>query len=206
MNSINVCILDYGSGNVNSVFNILEYMKYPTIISNSENEIKKSTHIILPGVGSFGSAMKKIKSKIPLRILESEVIKYQKPILGICVGMQVFASTGFENGVFDGLGWINGNVKRLKSGNLSLPHIGWQNIDININSKILSNISDHDFYFLHSYVFKPKNNNNIIANTVYGEKFCSVINKKNIFGTQFHPEKSQQAGMQLIKNFLTIND
>ena len=147
--------------------------------------------------------MNKILSKIPISVLEDEVIKYEKPILGICVGMQVFASKGFENGIFDGLGWIKGKVEKLKSGNLSLPHIGWQNIEINCNSKILMNISDYDFYFLHSYVFKPESNSSIIANTVYGEKFCSVINENNIFGTQFHPEKSQKAGMQLIKNFLS---
>ena len=203
MSSISVCILDYGSGNVNSVFNILQHMNYQAVISNDEDQIKKCSHIILPGVGSFGSAMNKILSKIPIRVLEDEVIKYKKPILGICVGMQIFANKGFENGIFDGLGWIKGKVEKLKSGNLSLPHIGWNNIKVNSDSKILMNISDNDFYFLHSYVFKPESNNNIIANTVYGEKFCSVINENNIFGTQFHPEKSQKAGIQLIKNFLS---
>ena len=115
---------------------------------------------------------------------------------------EIFANKGFENGIFDGLGWIKGKVEKLKSGNLALPHIGWHNIEVNSDSKILSNVYDQDFYFLHSYVFKPENNDNIIANTVYGEKFCSLIKKDNIFGTQFHPEKSQKAGMQLIKNFL----
>ena len=95
MSTINVCILDYGSGNVNSVYNILEYMKYSAVISNNKNQIMKSTHIILPGVGSFGSAMDKIKSKIPINILENEVFNNKKPILGICVGMQVFANKGF---------------------------------------------------------------------------------------------------------------
>ena len=202
MSSISVCILDYGSGNVNSVLNILQHMNYQAVISNDEDQIKKCSHIILPGVGSFGSAMDKILSRIPISVLEDEIIKYEKPILGICVGMQIFANKGFENGIFDGLGWIKGKVEKLKSGNLSLPHIGWHNIEVNSDSKILSNVYDQDFYFLHSYVFKPENNDIIIANTVYGEKFCSLINKNNIFGTQFHPEKSQKAGMQLIKNFL----
>ena len=204
MSAIDVCILDYGSGNVNSVYNILEYMKYPAVISNNKNQIMKSTHIILPGVGSFGSAMDKIKSTIPINVLENEVFKNQKPILGICVGMQVFANKGFENGEFEGLGWIDGIVEKLNSKDLSLPHIGWQNIKINHESKIVNDIRNFDFYFLHSYILKLKKNKDCIASSLYGEKFCSIVKKNNIFGTQFHPEKSQKAGMQIIKNFLSI--
>ena len=200
---IYICILDYGSGNVKSVFNVLNYMNYEAVISNDIDKIKNSSHIILPGVGSFGAAMKKVRSNIPIDVLEKEVLINKKPILGICVGMQLFASKGFENGIHDGLGWIKGSVEKLKSCNLSLPHIGWQNIEVNNNnSKILMHISDPDFYFLHSYAFKTDNKKNIVARSFYGEKFCSIIKQKNILGTQFHPEKSQQAGMQLIKNFL----
>ncbi len=109
---------------------------------------------------------------------------------------------GNENGIFNGLGWIEGNVEKLKSKNYNLPHIGWQSIEVKKNLQIVEEVSDLDFYFLHSYIFKPKLNENIVASTNYGENFCSIINKNNIFGTQFHPEKSQQAGMQIIKNFM----
>ncbi len=198
-----VCILDYGYGNVKSVENLVKFLNFDVKISNNETDILEASHLILPGVGSFEYSMNKIKEKIPIKILENEVLSKKKFFMGICVGMQVLANYGYENGKFEGLGWVKGEVKKLQVNNLSLPHIGWNNCDILKNDKIFSDLNDiRDFYFLHSYSFNPENKNNIIATTVYGNKFCSVLKQNNIYGIQFHPEKSQKAGMILIKNFL----
>ncbi len=198
-----ICILDYGSGNVKSVENLIKYLNYDFVISNNENDIIECTHLILPGVGSFEYAMMKINEKIPISTLKNEVLIKEKNFMGICVGMQVLAQFGYENGKFEGLGWIEGDVKKLKTQNLSLPHIGWNNCEIVKEDNIFKDLNDvRDFYFLHSYALEIKNNNEIIATTSYGTSFCSVLKKKNIYGIQFHPEKSQKAGMILINNFL----
>ena len=198
-----ICILDYGSGNVGSVYNLVKYMNYNVLISNEDDIIRESTHIILPGVGSFGESMKKINNNLPMDLIHNEVVIRKKPFLGICVGMQVLAQKGFEFGEHQGLGWINGKVDKLNSGNLPLPHIGWNDIQIRNNSSLLENINEiKDFYFVHSFCFEAENDENIIATTNYGSEFTSIIQKENIVGVQFHPEKSQKLGMLLIKNFI----
>lgn len=200
-----VCILNYGSGNVKSVFNILSNLSDNVKISNQVEDIRNSTHIVLPGVGAFGSSMEKIKKNIPLKELTHQVIENKKPFLGICVGMQVLADKGFEFGEHQGLGWISGTVDKLDSGNLPLPHIGWNNINTINPNPLLQGLNDNqDFYFVHSYVFKNANNQNIVAQTDYGQSFSSIICQDNIYGVQFHPEKSQTAGKLLLKNFLEI--
>lgn len=200
-----VCILDYGSGNVKSVYNVVSYLKYDVVISNNPGDIKRATHIILPGVGSFGSAMEKIKALIPLDVLEKEVFNHQKPFLGICVGMQILSEKGFEHGKHQGLGWIKGNVVKLKAGSLPLPHIGWNAINIKRESPIFKQFADiRDFYFVHSYAFDVSDNTLIISETDYGQSFCSTVQFKNIYGVQFHPEKSQKAGQLLLKNFFEL--
>ena len=198
-----VCILDYGSGNVGSVNNLIKFLNYECIISNDPNEIDNSTHIILPGVGAFGAAMQKVKEKIPIKKLENEILNKKKPFLGICVGMQLMATTGEEFGKFKGLGWIEGKVKKMKS--KILPHIGWNDIIIKKDSKIFSGLDEHkDFYFVHSFHFDLSNKNLAVAETKYEETFCSIFQKENIIGVQFHPEKSQKTGQILIKNFLSL--
>lgn len=203
MSDQNVCILDYGSGNVRSVFNVLNTLSDNVQISNDPKVIKAATHIILPGVGAFGASMKKINDKIPVKILEEEVLKKKKPFLGICVGMQVLATTGFEFGEFKGLGWIPGKVVKIESGELPLPHIGWNDVDFKKASALSERFDQHpDFYFVHSFILKPDDKSVIVGTCTYGEEFCAVINKDNIFGVQFHPEKSQKAGKILLENFL----
>lgn len=199
-----VCILDYGSGNVKSVFNILKKLLDNVIISNKTNDIKNATHLILPGVGSFEASMKKIKAKIPLKLIEDEVFKKNKPFLGICVGMQVLADVGYEFGEHKGLGWISGKVEKLKVGKLPLPHIGWNDVTIRKDSSIIEGLHQNDFYFVHSYSFNAKDKSCIIGSTNYGEEFVSIINKGSIYGVQFHPEKSQKSGIILLNNFLNI--
>jgi len=201
---IKVCILDYGSGNVKSVYNMVRYLGYNVNISNEKSAIRSASHIILPGVGSFGAAMEKIKSKIPLPVLESEIINTKKPLLGICVGMQVLAENGHEHGDHKGLGWITGSVEKLEVNELPLPHIGWNDVILKKDSILFNDLGDiNDFYFVHSYSLKTKQAN-VLSETNYEINFCSSVQKENIYGVQFHPEKSQRAGQKLIQNFLNV--
>ena len=198
-----VCILNYGSGNSMSVYNAIKFLKYKVILSNKIDDINKSTHLILPGVGSFKKTMEKINKKLPIKFLNNQVIEKKKPILGICVGMQVMSDFGYEFEKCPGLGWIRGEVKILKKQPQNIPHVGWNNLEIKKKHKILKNIDKEDnFYFVHSYKFKTKNITNSISVTKYNENFSSIINNKNIFGFQFHPEKSQISGLKLLKNFI----
>ncbi len=199
-----VCILDYGSGNVASVYNLIKFLKFKCIISNQVSEIKNSSHIILPGVGAFGESIKKIRNRLPLEILEKEILLKKRPFLGICVGMQVLAEKGEEFGSHKGLGWIKGKVIKLKA--KTLPHIGWNNLLIKKKeSSIIQGINNtDDFYFVNSFHFDVKENKSIISKTSYTQSFCSIVQKNNIIGVQFHPEKSQDSGKKLLINFLNL--
>tara|TARA_X000001036_G_scaffold366156_1_gene350848 strand:+ start:755 stop:1315 length:561 start_codon:yes stop_codon:yes gene_type:complete len=186
------------------VSNLISFLGYTVNVSNEIHAIKSSSHIILPGVGAFGSAMEKIKSRIPLRDLSFEVIQNKKPFLGICVGMQVLVEKGYEYGDHDGLGWLPGSVNKIDTNSYPSLHIGWNNIIIKKDSTLFRGFGDiNDFYFVHSYAVDT-DHTYTIAETEYGNKFCSSIQKENIFGVQFHPEKSQKAGQKLIQNFLSI--
>ena len=201
MKNQKVCVLDYGSGNVASVYNLLSRLNYNVKISNSSSDIKNSSHLILPGVGAFGASIEKIRTKIEIGLLEDEVKNKKKPFLGICIGMQVLADKGFEFGEHDGLGWIEGTVKKLKA--KVLPHIGWNNIQIKRQTPIFLDLKNmDDFYFVNSYAFNVKDKNLIISETNYENTFCSAVQKDNIFGVQFHPEKSHKVGELIIHNFL----
>ncbi len=200
-----ICILDYGSGNVGSVLNVLKFMGYEVKVSNSKSDIESSSHIILPGVGAFKASMEKISNNIPIDILEKEILNNGKPFLGICVGMQVLADFGNEGGESKGLGWIPGNVKKIDSNNLTLPHMGWNNIEITKDTQLFNNFKNiADFYFVHSYAFFEEVSENVLAKVEYGSEINAIINKDNIYGFQFHPEKSQKAGQLILKNFLSI--
>jgi len=202
----NVCILDYGSGNVKSVLNLFASVAPHIVVSNEPEEIRQATHIILPGVGAFGAAMRKIRERLPMEALEQAVLNEKKPFLGICVGMQVLATRGMEFGECFGLGWIGGVVEKVNSRELPLPHIGWNNISCKRESPLLDGLgNDPDFYFVHSYAFRLEHEHDVLAATSYGEEFCSVVHRENIYGVQFHPEKSQRAGMRLAKNFLSLS-
>lgn len=198
-----VCLLDYGSGNVRSVYNVLKHLGHNVVISSDEKVIKNSSHIILPGVGSFATAMKKINENLPIECLENEVVTKGKPFLGICVGMQVLADKGYEFEDCKGLGWISGSVRKLSSGNLSLPHVGWNDFLIETPDPIFNKLKEYrDFYYVHSYCFDAFCKEDVLAFTDYGEKFSAVVCKDNIYGFQFHPEKSQRAGQLLLNNFV----
>ena len=200
-----VCVLDYGSGNVRSVFNMLRTITDDVVVSNGPDDISSATHIVLPGVGAFGAAMGKIKAAIPLPVLEEAVFRGKKPFLGICVGMQVLSEKGYEFGEHAGLGWIAGVVDKLDARTLPLPHVGWNNIEVVRDIPLLAGLgSNRDFYFVHSYVFKERDAAHVIARTEYGAAFNAIIAKDNIFGVQFHPEKSQKAGKALLGNFIRL--
>ena len=204
---INITIIDYGSGNVLSAQKSFikvskeNNIKSNVLISNDLNDIKKSTHIVLPGQGAFETCMNGIKKKAGLidELYDFALIK-KKPFLGICVGMQMLASNSEENGFHEGLGWIEGTIKPLPGKDLKMPHMCWNNVKPTKINKLIKN-SD-DYYFVHSYYFDCKNDVNILAETQYGTKFASIVGKENIYGVQFHPEKSSSQGLNLLKNFL----
>ena len=199
-----ICIIDYGCGNTRSIQSSINFLGYKALISNDNKIIKKSSHIILPGVGSYFNALKKVKLNLDLNFLKEEILKKKKPILGICVGMQILSTYGYEFKKTSGLNWIKGNVVKMKNKPNIIPQVGWNNLKIfSKNNKLLEKIDYQDyFYFLHSFKFNVKNKKNVIAYTEYNEKFCSIINKENIIGVQFHPEKSQTSGLKLLKNFI----
>lgn len=200
-----ICIVDANSGNKKSVYNLIKYLNYDVIVSRSPEDITKASHLILPGVGSYSEMMSKLKKYNLIDILSNEVLIKKKPFLGICVGMQVLSTFGYEFEKSTGLNWIEGIVRKLKTDSLKLPHIGWNTILTQKKDKILNEINENsNFYFLHSYVFEPKIINSIVAKTSYGESFPCIINSDNIWGFQFHPEKSQIAGQLILKNFLKL--
>jgi glutamine amidotransferase len=201
---LKICILDYGSGNVKSVFNAFSTFASP-IISNSSKEINNASHLVLPGVGSFVRSMSNIKDRIDVQDLKNQ-LQNGKPFLGICVGMQVLATVGHEFERTQGLGIVKGEVVSMLPHNELLPHVGWNSVKHQFSSKLFRNIPDgSDFYFVHSFKFEMEQQHIQLGVTDYGLPFTSAIADKNIFGVQFHPEKSQAHGLQLLRNFTEIS-
>ena len=206
-----ITIVDYGSGNVlsaqKSFIKIAKdnNIEVDVLISKKLNDVKNSTHIVLPGQGAFSTCMNGLKKTDGLidELSEYALIK-KKPFLGICVGMQMLAKKSEEKGDHEGLGWIDGQIKLLPGDNLKLPHMGW-NLVIPTNSKNNNLISTkNDYYFVHSYYFECADKDNILAETKYGTNFASIVGKENIYGVQFHPEKSSSQGLNLLKEFIGV--
>ncbi|OFW80989.1 MAG: imidazole glycerol phosphate synthase, glutamine amidotransferase subunit [Alphaproteobacteria bacterium RIFCSPLOWO2_01_FULL_40_26] len=249
-----ILIIDYGAGNVCSVANALSHIANPQeiTVSNKISDLKSANYLILPGVGAFGDCMDSLKNMEGfLPEMRNQVLKEKKPFLGICVGMQVLANIGYENGEHQGLGFINGHVEKIpqildansakkstrmrdlpqtqslfsqtqslltkKSTRmrdlplegdggsiLKIPHMGWNDIIIKPNKHaVLQGIENGEhFYFANSYHFVCQNENNVLAQVEYGDKLTAIVAKENIFGVQFHPEKSGETGLKLLKNFL----
>ena len=208
---MNVTIVDYKSGNISSVINSFKEVakdKVTIEFTSDLNKIKSSDKVVLPGQGSFKScvdALNKIKGLTDT--LNEFAITNKKPLLGICVGLQMFADIGYEETETKGLGWISGKVSKIdnQNGKFKLPHIGWNQINIVKKSKIFQNIENNShMYFVHSYEFIPEDKSVISATTDYSSNIvCSVV-KENIFGTQFHPEKSDRIGLKIIDNFINL--
>jgi glutamine amidotransferase len=200
-----VCIIDYKLGNVGSLVNMFKHINQKVVVSSEESVIKNAEFLILPGVGTFDMGVTNLHSTGLFEILTNEVKIKKKPILGICLGAQLMLNYS-EEGVSKGLGWIDGNVKKFDTNNgvLKTPHMGWNDIiDYKENEVLFRNMPDKSprFYFAHSYYFNLMNQNQIGSYTTYGNKFQSSFISENIYGVQFHPEKSHLFGMQLLKNF-----
>ena len=200
-----ISIVDYGMGNVGSVKNAVEYLGHDVIIPKTKEDFEKSSHIILPGVGSFADGMKNLSQAGFIEILNEQVLTNQKPFLGLCLGLQILADIGEEGGLTKGLGWIKGKVSRFNiEKSYKIPHMGWNDVIIKKNSILFNGIENPIFYFVHSYHFTPDDKSVISAEAEYGEKFVAAVEKDNIFGLQFHTEKSQQEGINTLDNFLSI--
>jgi glutamine amidotransferase len=194
--------LDYGSGNVASVKNALDRLRVDNIISNNPLEIEKATHLILPGVGAFSAAMDKIETLLPIEQLRKQ-IAIGKPFLGICVGMQVLAETGFEFGERSGLNLIPGSKVVELPKNISAPHVGWNSIKILQSHALVRGLeNDADFYFVHSFQISQIPTEHIIATCDYGLEFPAIVMNDNLIGVQFHPEKSQRNGDLILRNYV----
>ena len=193
------CIIDLEYGNINSISKMLSKLGYDSEISNNHNIIENSDRLILPGVGSFDTAINRLNKLNLTSLLDNEVLIKKKPILGICLGMQLMFNSS-EEGKLNGLGWIDGEVVKFKKTNLNLkyPNIGWR--DVSTNNKKLNKISR--FYFVHNYYCVPKNAKDSLFNSKYGIDFCAGILKNNIMAVQFHPEKSHKYGLNFFKYFL----
>ena len=201
----NIHIINYGMGNLRSVQNAVKKIGHSSKIVSNPEELDIAEKIILPGVGSFKTAMQLLDSGGWINKIKSNVLEKKKPIFGICLGMQLLADSSEEFGVSEGLKMIPGKVKNLKDlgCKFKVPLIGWNNTSLINTHKYFDGVkSDMDFYFVNSYVYLPENKFNIVGLTNYDITFCSVIAKNNIFGTQFHPEKSSKAGLKLLSNFL----
>jgi len=199
-----VAIIDYGMGNVASVQKALNFLNVKSVITYDHDVIKKATIILLPGVGSFAQGMENLNHRNLVHLLTQEVLIKKKPFLGICLGMQLIMASGNEPYVCKGLGWIEGEVKKLELLDLNIPHMGWNNISV-LNNKYYYNLENSDFYFIHSYHVKTSNHHDIAATVNYGFDIVASVQKNNIFATQFHPEKSQAAGLSLLKTFFDLN-
>ena len=215
-----IAIIDYGSGNLFSAAKAFEYvissenLSYQVKIENSADAVLKADKIVLPGQGAFQDCMNNLKS-VPDMIgaLEEKVLVQKTPFFGICVGMQLLADKGLEHGKYDGLGWIEGDVVPLikTTSDLKIPHMGWNELILDQEDHMLlrsiksADFLDRHFYFVHSFMFQCKNKENLLAHADYSQDVTAIIAKENIFGTQFHPEKSQNAGLKLIKDFMTWN-
>ena len=208
---MNVTIVDYNSGNISSVINSFTEVAKGTVnleVTSDLNKIKSSDKVVLPGQGSFKSCIDALNSINGLTdTLNEFVIIKKKPLFGICVGLQMFADVGYEETETKGLGWISGKVSKIdnKNGKYKLPHIGWNQINIVKDSKIFKDVENNShMYFVHSYEFIPEDKDVISATTDYSSKIVCSVEKDNIFGTQFHPEKSDKIGLKIIKNFINI--
>ena len=208
---MNVTIVDYNSGNISSVINSFKEVAKDKVnikVTSDLNEIKSSDKVVLPGQGSYKSCIDALNNINGLvDTLNEFAIDSKKPLLGICVGLQMLADVGYEEIETNGLGWISGKVSKIdnQNGKYKLPHIGWNEINIMKDSKIFKDIENKShMYFVHSYEFIPEDKSVISATTDYSSNVVCAVEKENIFGTQFHPEKSDKMGLRIVENFITL--
>jgi imidazole glycerol-phosphate synthase subunit HisH len=201
-----ITIVDYGMGNLGSVFNMFKKIGVASKITSDLEEIKTATKLLLPGVGSFDKAMQRINTSKIKEVLDYKVLTEQTPILGICLGMQLLTNSS-EEGIEKGLGYINASAKKFsfEDNKMKIPHMGWNLVHKSTKSKLTDGfIQESRFYFVHSYYVEVENQENSILKTNYGLEFDSAIQHENVYGAQFHPEKSHKFGMKLLENFSKI--
>lgn len=202
-----ISIVNYGMGNIQSIQGALQYLGFESNVVSTPDGILDSGKLILPGVGSFAKAMANIRNLQLLDALNRSVLERNRPILGICLGMQLLADSGDEDGPSDGLGWIPGKVRKINAGaKLKVPHVGFNTaFFVDRNNALFEGLNTSgDFYFVHGYVFDCARKSDVSSWTEYGERFASSIRYKNIYGTQFHPEKSQSNGLTVLRNFASL--
>ena len=199
-------ILDYNMGNLGSIQNMLKKIGVPSLITSKAEDLVKATKIILPGVGAFDEAMKNLKKLDIIKVLDEMVFEKGVFLLGICLGMQLLTKRS-EEGELEGLGYIDAQTVRFNvNSKCKIPHMGWNTVNIKKNNNLFRDMSDLSrFYFVHSYFVKCSDFGDVLTTTQHGQDFCSSLNKENIYGVQFHPEKSHKFGMRLLKNFTELN-
>ena len=205
-----ITIVDYGSGNLLSakqsfvkVVN-LKSINAEIQISSDPRTLRESSHVVLPGQGAFKTCIDGILKISGMQDELNDFVKIkQRPFFGICVGMQLLAEISEENGIHKGFGWVKGKIKKLPSTKIKMPHMGWNKIKL-INKNPLIRPEETDYYFVHSYYFDCLNKQDIVAKTEYGISFASIVNKENVYGCQFHPEKSSDQGLNIIKDFINL--
>jgi len=198
-------IINYGMGNIASIQNALESLGSEVFLVETPDMLKDAERIILPGVGAFSAAMQHLNEEKWIPAIEQAVHEQKRPLLGICLGMQLLLTSGDEGGTCDGLGFIDGEVKHLQLSDpaLRIPHMGWNEVGYTSESPLFKDIPDQsDFYFIHSYAAVTKSDDDVIARTQYGDDFVVAIARDHVFGVQFHPEKSSIPGRKLLQNFL----
>lgn len=203
-----ITIINYGSGNISAIGNIYERLKIPFKVAQNPVEVEGAEKIILPGVGAFDETISMLDESGFRTVLDKQVLENKVPVLGICVGMQILAKKS-EEGTLPGLGWINAEVKKIDKTILTqkpkIPHLGWNSVEVSKNNRLFDGVDiEEGFYFLHSYYFDCKEDTDILSTTFYGKTFASSVNNKNIYGVQFHPEKSHHNGVKLLQNFASL--
>lgn len=205
-----IAVIDYKMGNLRSISNAFNSLGEKVVVTGKPEILADADAIIIPGVGAFRDGMKNLKELGFIDVLRKEVIENKKPFLGICLGMQLIAKTSFENGEYQGLGWIDFDVIKINSKNVRIPHMGWNNLElINKGGTLFKGVNDPAVvYFVHSYYLKPNSEEArgyLTSTCQHGEKIAASIEKENIFGFQFHPEKSQNTGLTILKNFINLS-
>lgn len=203
-----IAVIDYGLGNIKAFANVYTRLNIPFKVASKAEDLQGATRFILPGVGAFDYAMSRLHQSGMREPLEKLVLLDKLPVLGICVGMQILAKSS-EEGILPGLGWIDAEVKKIDASGLShrpkLPHMGWDKVLLVRSDPLLNGLDGSPrFYFLHSYYFSCNNQEDVLAETEYGSKFACAVKHGNIYGVQFHPEKSHHNGINILKNFGTI--
>lgn len=200
-----IAVLDYDAGNIRSVEKAVKYLGYDAVLTRDEKEIAKASHVILPGVGSFGDAMKHLDMYGLIPIIQ-KIADDKIPFLGICLGLQVMFEKSEESKGVSGLSLLKGEILRIPNGyGLKIPHIGWNSLELSNNGRLFKGIDEGAFvYFVHSYYLKAKESENVKASTEYGVKIHASVEKDNLFACQFHPEKSGEIGLHILSNFLSI--